>query len=448
MIISHITGNPGLWNELLSPPILVSKPNVVIGYNPIYEYAALPDVERIVTAIRRSISTKYKRASVGADVDRARSAQESKFAEPESSAFAKATANTPPSATTETTEQHLQSITVPIMGEGIRNAKIVSLLKKPGEQIQLDDELCEVETDKAVYPIQSSFAGEMGEWKTKIGDTVEIGEELGTIVTSEPAFVKQFEVAAKGSPKRETVEAAPSTAAPADSGRHARHYNIEPALSPTITRKLNRVIPANLQIDARWNAIQEARQASKKTDREQAPSPSVMVAWAVVRAMEKHAPFRRLILEDDQIVQNDDFDLGVAVALEGDRLATAVITTSNQKSWPDFVSNYNETVAATRGGRVDAMNAPVVITSLGAFEVKAGAPIVVPPSVGTLFVGTAHRELISNKTKNESAEVITLSLTFDHRVVNGAGAAAFANEIKKQIEGFEIPLANARTPPR
>ena len=172
-----------------------------------------------------------------------------------------------------------------------------------------------------------------------------------------------------------------------------------------------------------------------------AASPSMMIAWAVVRAMEKHAPFRRLILEDDQIVQNDDFDLGVAVALEGDRLATAVITTANQKSWPEFVSTYNETVAATRGGRVDAMNAPVVITSLGAFEVKAGAPIVVPPSVGTLFVGTAHRELISNKNKNEIAEVITLSLTFDHRVVNGAGAAAFANEIKKQIEGFKIQSA-------
>ena len=332
------------------------------------------------------------------------------------------------------------------MGEGIRNAKIVSLLKKPGEQIQLDDELCEVETDKAVYPIQSSFAGVMGEWKTKIGDTVEIGEELGTIVTSEPAFAEQFEAAAKES-------ATASVAAGVDRGRVAPEASvkgagssppataIEPALSPTITRKLNRVIPANLQIDARWNAIQEARQALKKTDREQAPSPSMMIAWAVVRAMEKHAPFRRLILDDDQIVQNDEFDLGVAVALEGDRLATAVITTANQKSWQEFVSNYNETVAATRGGRVDAMNAPVVITSLGAFEVKAGAPIVVPPSVGTLFVGTAHRELISNKNKNESTEVITLSLTFDHRVVNGAGAAAFANEIKKQIEGFKIPSA-------
>src|SRR6058998_53759 len=69
MIISHVTGNAGLWNELLSPPILVSKPNVVIGYNPIYEYAALPDVERIVTAIRQSVMNKQERAVVAAGAD-------------------------------------------------------------------------------------------------------------------------------------------------------------------------------------------------------------------------------------------------------------------------------------------------------------------------------------------------------------------------------------------
>jgi pyruvate/2-oxoglutarate dehydrogenase complex dihydrolipoamide acyltransferase (E2) component len=87
------------------------------------------------------------------------------------------------------------------------------------------------------------------------------------------------------------------------------------------------------------------------------------------------------------------------------------------------------------------MNAPVVISSLGAFGVRAGAPIVVPPSVGTLFVGSAHRELIDNGANAEAAEVITLSLTFDHRVVNGAGAASFAREIKEQIEKFVIPDA-------
>ncbi len=447
MIISHITSTPELWDEMISPPILVSKANVVIGYNPIYEYAALPDVERIVAAIRHSVSTTHERVAVGAGVDRARSVEEPEFAQPLSA----------PAATADTGKRRVQSITVPVMGEGIRNAKIVSLLKKPGDPVALDDELCEVETDKAVYPIQSSFAGVMGEWKTKIGDTVDIGQELGTLLTDQAPLSDQFQAAAEVSADQKTVEAAVPAAQTGDRGRAAPEAavrepglsrqvgttGIEPALSPTITRKLNRVIPANLQIDARWNTIREARELAKKKDPQNAPSPSVMIAWSVVRAMEKHASFRRLILEDDQIVQNDDFDLGVAVALGDDRLATAVITNANRKSWPEFINSYNEIVAATRDGRIDAMNAPVVITSLGAFGVKAGAPIVVPPSVGTLFVGTAHRELIPNKSKNESAEVITLSLTFDHRVVNGAGAAAFANEIKYQIEGFRIPSEEA-----
>src|SRR5438552_1321132 len=420
MLISHITARPDLWSEMVSPPILVSKANVMIGYNPIYEYAALPDVERIVAAIKRSVATKHERATVEAAVPAAESDERERHARPYT---------TTPKI--DMSKGHAQKITVPIMGEGIRNAKIVSLLKKPGDAIALDDDLCEVETDKAVYPIQSSFAGTMGEWKTKVGDTVDIGQELGTILTAEPSSDGAVKAIAAATAKSEKI--------PHEDTRH--HRGIEPALSPTIMRKLSRVIPANLQIDARWETIRKAREAAKKKNGKNAPSPSVMIAWAVVRAMEKHAPFRRLILEDESIVENETFDLGVAVALENDRLATAVIVDANKKSWPEFVKIYDETIAATRSGRVDAMNAPVVITSLGAFGVKAGAPIVVPPSVGTLFVGTAHRELIPNGKKNESAEVATLSLTFDHRVVNGAGAASFANEIKKQIEGFKIPTA-------
>jgi 2-oxoisovalerate dehydrogenase E1 component len=430
MLISHIASAPELWNEMISPPVLVSKANVMIGYNPIYEYAALPDVERIVSAIQRSVATKQERAVVAAGIDRGTPISEPVLEAPRSA----------PAAAAKTSKQRIQSITVPVMGEGIRNAKVVSLLKNPGDTIALDDELCEVETDKAVYPIQSSFAGVMGEWKTKVGDTVEIGQELGTIITAEPSFADQLQEAAEESAG--AVEAAvPSRKQPEVAPEDRRHYKVEPALSPTITRKLIHVIPANLQIDARWDAIRKARDAAKRKNGKHAPSPSVMIAWAVVRAMEKHPPFRRLILEDERIVEDENFDLGIAVAMEGDRLATAVIVDANKKTWPEFVKTYNETVDATRGGRVDAMNAPVVMTSLGAFGVKAGAPIVVPPSVGTLFVGTAHRELIPNGKKNESAEVITLSLTFDHRVVNGAGAASFANEIKKQIEGFKIPTA-------
>src|SRR5438067_8479118 len=418
MIISHITAQPDLWSEMVSPPILVSKTNVMIGYNPIYEYAALPDVDRIVAAIRRSASIQTSRGE--APMLRAR--------KPAAIESAKATPKK-----VEMPKGHVQPITVPIMGEGIRNAKIVSLLKKPDDPIALDDDLCEVETDKAVYPIQSSFAGTMGEWKTKVGDTVDIGQELGTILTGEASADGAVEAVVAS--RKEPQPARDET---------RRRRGVEPALSPTITRKLSRVIPANLQIDARWDSIRKARDASKKKNGRNGPSPSVMIAWAVVRAMEKHAPFRRLILEDESIIENENFDLGVAVALENDRLATAVIVDANKKSWPEFVKIYDETIEATRSGRVDAMNAPVVISSLGAFGVRAGAPIVVPPSVGTLFVGTAHHEIVSNGKKNETAEVITLSLTFDHRVLNGAAAASFVHEIKQLIESFKIPAATAQ----
>ncbi|HUE50427.1 MAG TPA: thiamine pyrophosphate-dependent enzyme, partial [Candidatus Dormibacteraeota bacterium] len=145
MIISHLTGNAELWSAMVSPPILVSKANVMIGYNPIYEYAALPDVQRIVAAIRRSISTGQERSVVA--VAGVEAAASSRKVEPVPD---DRRPNTPK---IDATKQRAQSITVPIMGEGIRNAKIVSLLKKPGDPIALDDDLCEVETDKAVYPI-------------------------------------------------------------------------------------------------------------------------------------------------------------------------------------------------------------------------------------------------------------------------------------------------------
>src|SRR5262249_54428066 len=158
--------------------------------------------------------------------------------------------------------------------------------------------------------------------------------------------------------------------------------------------------------DANWNAIRKAREAAKKRNGKEAASPSVMLAWAVVRAMEKSPPFRRLILEDDRIIESEDFDLGVAVALDQGGLATAVITNANKRDWPDFVKRYNETVEETRRGRVDAMNAPVVISSLGAFGVRAGSPIVVPPSVGTLFIGSAHHAVLGTDKKKTTAEVV------------------------------------------
>src|SRR5438876_8912715 len=98
MIITHLTSQPELWNEMVSSPILVSKGNVMIGYNPIYEYTALPDTQRIVAAIRRSMSMRGARTAAPV--------AERVQAQPRPLALGAAVAKT------ETTTRRAQSITV------------------------------------------------------------------------------------------------------------------------------------------------------------------------------------------------------------------------------------------------------------------------------------------------------------------------------------------------
>jgi hypothetical protein len=132
-------------------------------------------------------------------------------------------------------QQQVQNITVPIMGEGIRNAKVVALLKQPGDKVELDDPLCEVETDKAVYPIESSFAGTMGEWKTAVD------EPSTSDRRSEPSSQRKGIGKIRSKPPRKCRRRRPSRTAPtarparrsAKRRRHGTGGGIEPALSPT-----------------------------------------------------------------------------------------------------------------------------------------------------------------------------------------------------------------------
>jgi pyruvate/2-oxoglutarate dehydrogenase complex dihydrolipoamide acyltransferase (E2) component len=212
-----------------------------------------------------------------------------------------------------------------------------------------------------------------------------------------------------------------------------------PALHPAITKRLDTVIPANMLMDVRWDALRAARETAKQQHGKAAASPSAMMAWCVVRAQEKHASFRCIVNKDGAILEQGDFELGVAVALDGDRLATAPVSRANQLGWTEFVAAYNQAVEETRSGKLVDVQAPINLTSLGAFGVESATPIVVPPAMGTLFVGTAHERLINDGGVIHPVEVVTLSLTFDHKVVNGATAAAFLQEVKAQMEGFKLP---------
>ncbi|MGH7959091.1 MAG: transketolase C-terminal domain-containing protein, partial [Opitutaceae bacterium] len=401
MIISHLAARPDVWARMVSPPVLVSKGNVMIGYNPIYEYTALPDAKRIIDAVRRTMSGMQPgRSARGGEV-------------PAAEVIPNAGAPLRRDSTGSTVEPSRDKaapasdadliVKVPVMGEGIRAARIVSLLKQPGDAVARDEPLCEIETDKAVYPIESAHAGVFKEWRCKVDDVVEVGGEVAVItvdaatdaesmsgLTAEVAETNSVEA---GEPPPESLQQLPRRPRFDPEGPPGG-IPAPPALSPAITRRLTGVVPANMQLDAPWKSIQAARDAVKSAHPDY--SPSLMMAWCVVRAMEQHAAFRRIVAKDGSIVEPDEFDLGIAVALEEDRLATAVIPRAARHDWNEFAAEYGRAVAGVRGGRVEEVQAPVIITSLGAFGVEVATPIVVPPSMATLFVGQAHERMIND----------------------------------------------------
>ncbi|MDB6126646.1 MAG: bfmBAB [Verrucomicrobia bacterium] len=435
MIISHIAGRPDVWSRMVAPPILVSKGNVMIGYNPIYEYAALPDTPRIIDALRRALTTSVERGSY-----------------PAAPIISSPTASMPAVSASGAVHAPVNSLVpgtndivvkVPIMGEGLRSARVVTLHKKAGDPVKHDDVLCEVETDKAVYPIEASFSGTFKAWKIKADDTVEIGQEIA-VVAGDAASVAALPapdtpVVPPAHPSLQQLQTNRGESVAAKPSANLSGERRDPALPPAITRRLDSVIPANMEMDVRYAAIRAAREQAKKSLGKSAPSPSAMMAWCVIRAMEKHAAFRRIVTKDGTILEQAEFELGVAVALEGDRLGTAVIRRSNRLSWAEFITAYAAALEATRTGKIEDVQAPLNLTSLGAFGIEKAWPIVVPPAMSTLFVGTAHERMINDEGVIYPAEVVTLSITFDHKVVNGVGSAAFLQELKAQFEGFKLP---------
>jgi pyruvate/2-oxoglutarate dehydrogenase complex dihydrolipoamide acyltransferase (E2) component len=286
------------------------------------------------------------------------------------------------------------------------------------------------------------------EWKVKVDDTVVIGQEIamvtGDTTTNGASAVGNGPAASHAAPR--VVSPPPPLVAP---GAPADLFGepppapsgavCMPALSPAITKRLNGVVPVNVFVDVRWDAFRTARDEAKKRLGRDAPSPSAMMAWGVTRVMEKHAGFRRIVARDGLIYAQQDFDLGIAVALSGDRLATAAVVGANRLAWPDFVAAYNRAIAETRAGKIADLQAPLNISSLGAFGIETAVPLVVPPAMSTLFIGAAHERLHNDHGVIHPIEVITLSLTFDHRVVNGMGAAAFMAELKQVFESFKLP---------
>ncbi|MEM7790040.1 MAG: thiamine pyrophosphate-dependent enzyme [Verrucomicrobiota bacterium] len=404
MIIAEVCQEQRILEILKSPPLLVSKTDVHVGFNPIYEYAALPDEARVRAAIEHVLSNALTSAL--------------RFDTPESKE----------NVLMQRKDEHEMTkpfesgssskvISVPILGEGIRSARVVSILKEVGEAVHADDALCEVETDKAVFPIESDEDGVIESWAIGEDDEVEVGQELAVLKMKKPGGVDPV-----GKTETHSYEVMKQSA----------------GLSLEAIRQLEGIVPATIDMTCRWESVRDARLRSKASGGNTI-STATMAAWSVVQAMKKHKRFASYIKASQLTHDSERFDLGVAVALPNDVLETAVVQDANTFNWEEFRESFNAALRKTRHGEVVSKNrVSLTISSMGAYNVRSAIPVVVPPSVATLFIGAPYT-LPDPRSKNENAmEVVSLVLTFDHRWVNGVGAAAFLSDVRKGIERFDL----------
>lgn len=423
-IISRITGNGDLFTRLQAPPTLLAKPDVNIGYNPVLEFAALPDKKAVARKIQELLTQEW-----------ARKAPQPQTPVP----LSNPTLEKMKESLADENGSHLGTVTsikVPILGEGINSARVISLIAKAGDTVEQDDPLCEVETDKALFPIESPYSGRFLGWNISEGIEVSVEQviaEMEVAPAERPSPPASSFVHTTG---EEDNPDALKTARIADSGKPT-----EGGLPPRVVAQLKNVVPAHMTVKAGWLGIREARAEAKRVMGKTAPSPTVMVAWAMVQAMSRHPIFCCTINSNDTLTHNKVFDFGIAVALQQDALDTAVIPRANELDGPGFIEAYHGAVKAVRQGQSRSKaSVPLILTSMGGFDVRDAQPLVVPPAIGTLFLGEAHWEADS---PDQFIQQVALCLSFDHRWLNGAAGAHFLQDVKREMEAFSLAALKA-----
>jgi pyruvate dehydrogenase E2 component (dihydrolipoyllysine-residue acetyltransferase) len=160
-----------------------------------------------------------------------------------------------------------------------------------------------------------------------------------------------------------------------------------------------------------------------------------LVVEAAASALKAH-PRLNAWIEGEHIRLAQGVHIGVAVALD-DGLIVPVVRDADRKSLQQIAQETQRLAICAREGslaRDEVIGGTFSVTNLGMYGVDAFTPIINPPEVAILGVGRISEKLVRVPQGAEWRHVMTLSLTFDHRAIDGAPAAAFLQTIGKYLE--------------
>lgn len=426
---------------------------------------------------------------------------------------------------------------MPDPGEGLTEAELSAWHVDVGAEVEEDDVLCEVETDKALVDIPVPHSGEVLELRAEPGDVVKVGEVIAVFAVEDAPTAQVAVEDSDGDgdapePEDSTdgdgaedaeaaiVEAGSSQAEPSGDGRtfaapstrrYAREQGVdlaavegtgpggrilradvdaylesgsEPAAAdepadaeppttdvepsreidgdgPVVRRPLRglrKTIADNMvkskqtipHVTSGFKADAEELVELKERLDESVDAPvtyTTLLMKAVVPAL-KEFPVLNASIDDeaDEIVEKHYYNLGIATHTE-DGLMVPVIDDVDRKSISELSTELADIVERTRERSVDIdelQGGTFTITNTGGFSEHGtfGTPIIRHPEVAILGVGRIQNEAVAvNDTDTEVRKTVSLSLSYDHRLVDGVTATQFMEYVIEGIEDTDVLLS-------
>jgi 2-oxoglutarate dehydrogenase E2 component (dihydrolipoamide succinyltransferase) len=386
-------------------------------------------------------------------------------------------------------------VIMPQMGESIFEGTLTRWLKKPGDAVKRDEPLFEISTDKIDSEIPAPASGTLQQILVQEGQTVEINTVVGiigdgSVVTDTPVPATPQATAPKppATPpapiaREEEDETVPGHVSPVVR-RLAREHGIDLAelagkgtgINGRITKNdilafieqrtatapsgdvervamsaMRKSISEHMVMSLRTSAhvttffevdcssILAARDALK-ADFERAGAKLTVTPFFVLAAIRalRRFPILNASVEGDTIVYRKKINLGIAVNIEGG-LIVPVIKDAGEKNLQQLSETINDLGERARTKKLtpdEVRGGTFSITNPGQFGAVIGTPIINQPQVAILCMGGIKKRAVVLDDAIVARPMIMLSLSFDHRIIDGAIADQFMADVQKQLENW------------
>jgi pyruvate dehydrogenase E2 component (dihydrolipoamide acetyltransferase) len=372
-------------------------------------------------------------------------------------------------------------LTMPKLSDSMADAVILRWLKAPGEAFGRGDALLEVETDKATVVYEAEVDGTLASILVPEGGTASVGQPIATLSGAAAAVEAEVtpknggaaagsrpnaspvarqtaltlglslhEVAGTGPGGRITREdvlqaaaaggGGGSAAMPGDNGR-GEVTTVQPtATQATIARRMAQSaaeIPVfTVSADADITEIVTLRKGARDEGHDDVPSLNDFLLKAAALALRELPRFNASWV-DGRVELYSRVNVGVAVATD-DALLVPVVVDADRRPLAEIAAETSRLADAARRRALtpeELRGATFTVSNLGMFGVRAFTAIVDPPQAAILAVGGVRRDPVEDGAGRVAfRDVVTLTLSCDHRVVYGADGARFLSRLGELLE--------------